>query len=98
MEKIADIVAEIRAYGAQPPPRFMWLEIADRIEAAAKREIPQFTIPEDEDNETVEDIVADMSFRRNGHAWSLFDEWIVRLNAALERQKKVGGGEVANAK
>ena len=31
-ETLADIVAEIRAYGAQPPPRLMWLEIADRIE------------------------------------------------------------------
>lgn len=37
-ETLADIVAEIRAYGAQPPPRLMWLEIADRIEAAWKRE------------------------------------------------------------
>ena len=36
-ETLADIVAEIRAYGAQPPPRLMWLEIADRIEAAWKR-------------------------------------------------------------
>lgn len=38
IETIADIVAEIRAYGAQPPPRLMWLEIADRLEAAWKRE------------------------------------------------------------
>lgn len=37
-ETLADIVAEIRAYGAQPPPRLMWLEIADRIEAAWGRD------------------------------------------------------------
>ena len=37
-EALADIVAEIRAYGARPPPRLMWLEIADRIEAACRRE------------------------------------------------------------
>ena len=37
-ETLADIVAEIRAYGAQPPPRLMWLEIADRILAAWERE------------------------------------------------------------
>ena len=37
-ETIDDIVAEIRAYGAQPPPRLMWLEIADRIEAACERD------------------------------------------------------------
>lgn len=41
-ETLADIVAEIRAYGAQPPPRLMWLEIADRIEAALKRERAAF--------------------------------------------------------
>ena len=38
LDTLADIAAEIRAYGAQPPPRLMWLEIADRIEAAWKRE------------------------------------------------------------
>jgi hypothetical protein len=37
-ETVADILAEIRAYGAQPPPRLLWLDIADRIEAAWKRE------------------------------------------------------------
>lgn len=37
-ETVADILAEIRAYGAQPPPRLMWLEIADRIEEAWKWE------------------------------------------------------------
>lgn len=37
-DTLADIVEEIRAYGAQPPPRLMWLEIADRIEAAWERE------------------------------------------------------------
>ena len=31
-------MAEIRAYGAQPPPRCMWLDIADRVETAARRE------------------------------------------------------------
>ena len=41
-ETIDDIAAEIRAYGAQPPPRLMWLEIADRIEAALKRERAAF--------------------------------------------------------
>lgn len=35
-DTLAAIVAEIRAYGAQPPPRLMWLEIADRIEAIDK--------------------------------------------------------------
>ena len=38
IETVADIVAEIRAYGAQPPPRLMWLDIADRLEAGWKRE------------------------------------------------------------
>ena len=37
-ETIDDIVAEIRAYGAQPPPRLMWLEIADRIKSALDRD------------------------------------------------------------
>lgn len=37
-ETLADIVAEIRAYGAQPPPRLMWLDIADRIEIVAKQD------------------------------------------------------------
>lgn len=37
-ETVADVLAEIRAYGAQPPPRCMWLDIADRVETAARRE------------------------------------------------------------
>ena len=60
-ESMNDIIAEIRAYGAQPPPRLMWLEIADRLEAAWKREREPkpLTIAEWIDKtETVADIAA----------------------------------------
>ena len=32
-ETLADIAAEIRAYGDRPPPKRAWLDIAERIEA-----------------------------------------------------------------
>lgn len=32
-ETLADIAAEIRAYGDRPPPKCAWLDIAERIEA-----------------------------------------------------------------
>lgn len=37
-ETIEDIVAEMREYESTPPPRDAWLDLADRIEAAWKRE------------------------------------------------------------
>ena len=38
-----------------------------------------------EDNETVEDILHDMRWRRDRQAYSYLDEWIVRLADALKR-------------
>lgn len=32
-DTLAGISAEMRSYGERPPPRLMWLEIADRIDA-----------------------------------------------------------------
>lgn len=37
-ETIEDIVSEMREYESTPPPRDAWLDLADRIEAAWKRE------------------------------------------------------------
>lgn len=40
-ETIDDIVAEMREYESEPPPRDAWLDLADRIEAAYKCEQSQ---------------------------------------------------------
>ena len=38
-ETINDIIRELREYGDRPPPRRAWIDIADRLDAAYKRDM-----------------------------------------------------------
>lgn len=39
METVNDIERELREYGDRPPPRRAWIDLADRLDAAYKREM-----------------------------------------------------------
>ena len=54
-ETIKDIVAEMREYESTPPPRDAWLDLADRIEAAWKREREEWSIRLADAHEVAED-------------------------------------------
>ena len=94
METVDDIERELREYGDRPPPRRAWIDLADRLHAAYKRDMQAIV----DANETAMDEIAKLRktiarLRKTNEVLECArDLWFERADELRRRCEALGNG------